>query len=1353
MWARIPTVVEWNNLNVQSVHGQEIGRRLANAHSDLVPRRVSLPATRVRIKGWPWTLTIAEAEGRVEATLKDRIKTLSQAGQREDLEKWLNRFVEFQVRLWQEGVWNKDLNFSNYGIIGDTLVLLDHDELTDDLSEVEEIFGSPDMLGAIERRMMLPGHLVTSHAEVYRRFLARWQEVMVLANLETHWRRGTDIPEAPNDSTPTESKSLGQIGEELSRLLSHGTITRVILDFSGSPNPAFLGDIMIRLDVANRVRAFFSDAHCGVFLPKYNEIQEQIFPGSVLYRNSEAVSEAIAQEHREGGRTLVVRFWEGPIEHGQRAFDSDAVLSIRNSKGVAYADAHSNYACTSTYAVDPEDLLVLTNRYDRLRWVGDRLGLPPVQRLLRDHMRIPNRKEWLDQLGVHFDDPNRPLIFINPFASRMSKNLTVADWARIIQSFASEPVNLLVNRGPPGNDEMDEYFQQLQGQSLSWPANVHFVPEDYSLDKFVPTLTVCDLLVGSDSASLHFAHMLDVPSFTFFLGVRGREILSDYGVHPPGYFNPTTSAAWYHHDPYYWKGFPAARDGGLTQLDQTLHQAHMFVKLHTGRASELLRQVPSSELLADLAAFERAEERFLQARSRRELIETWTDFRNRVLHLRRFLLPEEAAIVFSDWNDTVNEVDGFFFGRSKTNKEALPQAITEGFVGPKAVWCQSMVARFWNQWMVIHPSGQTDFMGRQKATYDQRWQKTQEILMDPSKHPGTWQDRQLFDVSLDAGFSNALAESDIPLDVVSTLNQMGEELRQWGYEPTDPGNLHITLFEVFHQDLIGQDPESYYANLNAAERTELEQRYQAVVEAVNEMGSMEVIIRGVNLMPDGVITVKGYIPSDKLGRLRQRLGRAIPEKLKWKDNVLCQFTLAVPGENSSAHFKEVYDWATSRHEQAIGSFYVRHPGLVAVSNRRTNQLHVQANEDLRIYNQQMVENAKKQQVKDVQPTPNAVMVRVYGENGSGKSTAAKSLAARLGFVHLDSGAIYRALTEKAISAGMDLSYRGAIGWLIENTTVDLIPSGGGVRVIRDGEDVSDRIRTPEVSRAVSILAQLPIAQAFVVLTTSRISRNQNTVLDGRYTGKKTFAHLPGPTFYLFATLEERAKRRLAEYSAKQPGITLEQVMEDIRRRDQEDSTRTSAPMQEPPDAIRIDTSEKTPAEVVDEMEHITRQHLEKNEGIGTHGDANSSPATRMLLGWHGNLLSAVLYIARIPQELLHALGLVLFEGYGVRETWAVVDLNWRQPAVHAETGFQVALLGVLGNWAIGLLALHWMNDMDSALFWPMLALAVMNLAEAVLSTWPYTINGHRSDGQVMLDRTLEEFAIRRKNGKGLKEAA
>ncbi len=200
-----------------------------------------------------------------------------------------------------------------------------------------------------------------------------------------------------------------------------------------------------------------------------------------------------------------------------------------------------------------------------------------------------------------------------------------------------------------------------------------------------------------------------------------------------------------------------------------------------------------------------------------------------------------------------------------------------------------------------------------------------------------------------------------------------------------------------------------------------------------------------------------------------------------------------------------------------------------------------------------------------------MIIAIDGPAGAGKSTIAKLLAAKLGIVYLDTGAMYRAAGLKALETGVSFSDENAVKEMLDNTTFDVVQRQGGQRVYLDGRDVTDSIREHKVSKAASDISAVPCVRYKMVELQREIASRRDTVLDGRDIG--TFV-LPGADFkfYLTASIEERAQRRYKELMAKGESCTLEKVAEDIAARDYNDSHRALAPLKKADDAVEIDTT-------------------------------------------------------------------------------------------------------------------------------------------------------------------------------------
>lgn len=201
----------------------------------------------------------------------------------------------------------------------------------------------------------------------------------------------------------------------------------------------------------------------------------------------------------------------------------------------------------------------------------------------------------------------------------------------------------------------------------------------------------------------------------------------------------------------------------------------------------------------------------------------------------------------------------------------------------------------------------------------------------------------------------------------------------------------------------------------------------------------------------------------------------------------------------------------------------------------------------------------------------ALIIAIDGPSAAGKSTLAKRLAKDLGFTYLDTGAMYRALALKVLSEGIDIGNDAALPELINRTEIDLAETGGKLKVLLDGEDVSEKIRTPEVSQMASKTSALKVVRHWMLVLQRALGQRGNVVAEGRDIGTVVFPDAE-VKIYLDASVQERARRRVEELRKTGRQVSLDETLREMGERDKRDSERDLAPLRKANDAIAIDST-------------------------------------------------------------------------------------------------------------------------------------------------------------------------------------
>ena len=217
-----------------------------------------------------------------------------------------------------------------------------------------------------------------------------------------------------------------------------------------------------------------------------------------------------------------------------------------------------------------------------------------------------------------------------------------------------------------------------------------------------------------------------------------------------------------------------------------------------------------------------------------------------------------------------------------------------------------------------------------------------------------------------------------------------------------------------------------------------------------------------------------------------------------------------------------------------------------------------------------------------------IQIAIDGPGGAGKSTLSKAVAAKLGIVYVDTGALYRTVGYYVRSRNVDPHNAEGVGALLPEISIEVRYVDGAQRVYLNGEDLGDRIRTPEMSMYASAVSAIPAVRAFLLETQKDIARKNSVIMDGRDIGTVILPNADVKIF-LTASAECRARRRYDELIAKGQTVSYEDVLREMNERDTADSTREIAPAQAAADALVFDNTGMTLEESVDAIIRIVRE--------------------------------------------------------------------------------------------------------------------------------------------------------------------
>ena len=220
-----------------------------------------------------------------------------------------------------------------------------------------------------------------------------------------------------------------------------------------------------------------------------------------------------------------------------------------------------------------------------------------------------------------------------------------------------------------------------------------------------------------------------------------------------------------------------------------------------------------------------------------------------------------------------------------------------------------------------------------------------------------------------------------------------------------------------------------------------------------------------------------------------------------------------------------------------------------------------------------------------------ISIAIDGPSGAGKSTIAKILAKELGYIYVDTGALYRTVGYAVLQNGIDPKNADAVEALLPKITVSMGYVNDEQHVFLNGEDVNAYIRTPEVSMAASTTSAMPSVRRFLFRLQQDTAKQNNVIMDGRDIGTVVLP-FASVKIFLTASAEDRAQRRYLELCEKGMQVTFDEVLTDMKERDYNDSHRAAAPLKPADDAVLVDTSGNTLEQSVSVLKSVITKTLE-----------------------------------------------------------------------------------------------------------------------------------------------------------------